>query len=368
MSSPLSQAFAQNFLGHSPRWYKLTVLAFLLLNPLLLWLAGPVTSAWVLVGEFIFTLAMALKCYPLQPGGLLVLEALLLGLATPEALYAELQHNFPVLLLLMFMVAGIYFMKDLLLLLFSRLLLGVRSKALLSLLFCLLAALLSAFLDALTVTAVVISVAVAFFAVYHRVASGQRASEDYDPATDRQVPELHRAHLEEFRAFLRNLLMHAAVGTALGGVCTLVGEPQNLLIGHEAGWHFVEFFRQVAPVSMPVLAAGLLTCVLLEKSRRFGYGAQLPAAVRQVLAEYAASESRKRGAQQKAALLVQALAALVLIVGLALHVAEVGLIGLLVIVLITAFTGVTDEHQIGRAFQKPCRSLRCWWCSSRWSR
>ncbi|MGV8370936.1 sodium/proton antiporter, partial [Pseudomonas aeruginosa] len=104
-----------------------------------------------------------------------------------------------------------------------------------------------------------------------------------------------------------------------GGVCTLVGEPQNLLIGQE------EFFRQVAPVSMPVLAAGLLTCVLLEKSRRFGYGAQLPAAVRQVLAEYAASESRKRGAQQKAALLVQALAALVLVCGLALHVAEVGL-------------------------------------------
>lgn len=55
-----------------------------LAQPLLLWLAGPVTSAWVLVGEFIFTLAMALKCYPLQPGGLLVLEALLLGLATPR--------------------------------------------------------------------------------------------------------------------------------------------------------------------------------------------------------------------------------------------------------------------------------------------
>ncbi|VFT27004.1 sodium:proton antiporter [Pseudomonas aeruginosa] len=328
MSSPLSQAFAQNFLGHSPRWYKLTVLAFLLLNPLLLWLAGPVTSAWVLVGEFIFTLAMALKCYPLQPGGLLVLEALLLGLATPEALYAELQHNFPVLLLLMFMVAGIYFMKDLLLLLFSRLLLGVRSKALLSLLFCLLAALLSAFLDALTVTAVVISVAVAFFAVYHRVASGQRASEDYDPATDRQVPELHRAHLEEFRAFLRSLLMHAAVGTALGGVCTLVGEPQNLLIGHEAGWHFVEFFRQVAPVSMPVLAAGLLTCVLLEKSPPLRLWRP---SCRRRCARCSPStppaKSRKRGAQQKAALLVQALAALVLIVGLALHVAEVGLIG-----------------------------------------
>jgi NhaB family Na+:H+ antiporter len=31
-------------------------------------------------------------------------------------------HNFPVILLLMFMVAGIHFMKDLLLFLFSRML------------------------------------------------------------------------------------------------------------------------------------------------------------------------------------------------------------------------------------------------------
>ncbi|MGV8657425.1 hypothetical protein ACV34L_32215, partial [Pseudomonas aeruginosa] len=104
--------------------------------------------------------------------------------------------------------------------------------------------------------------------------------------------------------------------------------------------------------SWPVLAAGLLTCVLLEKSRRFGYGAQLPAAVRQVLAEYAARACTSSAAFCCAAGLRLSLAALVLIVGLALHVAEVGLIGLLVIVLITAFTGVTDEHQIGRAFQE----------------
>ena len=38
--------------------------------------------------------------------------------------------------------------------------------------------------------------------------------------------------------------------------------------------------------------------------------------------------------------------------GLAFHIAEVGLIGLLVIILITSFTGVTDEHQIGKAFQE----------------
>ncbi|WP_375739490.1 sodium/proton antiporter NhaB [Pseudomonas boanensis] len=351
MPTSLTAAFGHNFLGHSPRWYKLTIIAFLMFNPLALWLMGPVFCSWLLVAEFIFTLGMALKCYPLLPGGLLVIEALLLGLATPDAVYEELKHNFPVLLLLMFMVAGIYFMKDLLLLLFSRLLLGVHSKALLSLLFCMLAAFLSAFLDALTVTAVIISVALGFYAVYHRVASGKGMRDDHSHDSDHEVTHLHREDLDNFRAFLRSLLMHAAVGTALGGVCTLVGEPQNLLIGHEAGWHFKEFFLRVAPVSMPVLVAGLLTCVLLEKLRWFGYGTELPASVRQVLADYAHEENARRTPAQRTALLVQAAAALILIFALALHVAEVGLIGLLVIVLITSLNGISDEHQIGRAFQ-----------------
>ena len=34
--------------------------------------------------------------------------------------------------------------------------------------------------------------------------------------------------LEKFRSFLRSLMMHAGVGTALGGVMTMVGEPQKL--------------------------------------------------------------------------------------------------------------------------------------------
>lgn len=349
MKRSLAGALAHNFLGSSPSWYKLTILFFLLANPLVLWAAGPVATGWLLVGEFIFTLGMALKCYPLLPGGLLVLQAILLGLATPKALYEELAHNFPVILLLMFMVAGIYFMKDLLLFLFSRLLLGVRSKALLALLFCLLSAFLSAFLDALTVTAVIISATLGFFSVYHRVASG-RGTQD-EESLEAEAIELHREDLEQFRAFLRSLLMHGAVGTALGGVCTLVGEPQNLLIGHEMGWSFADFFLRVAPVSLPVLAAGLATCVLLERLGWFGYGAQLPAAVRQVLAEHASASDAQRTTEQRAALLVQGLAAVLLIIGLALHVAEVGLIGLAVIVLITAFSGISDEHRIGRAFQ-----------------
>jgi len=347
----MAQAFAHNFLGHSPRWYKASIVAFLLLNPLLCFWVSPAAAGWCLVIEFIFTLAMALKCYPLMPGGLLLVQAMLLGMATPQALYDELVHNFPVILLLMFMVAGIYFMKELLLFLFSRLLLGVRSKALLGLLFCFLSAFLSAFLDALTVTAVIISAAVGFYSVYHRVASGNDPRQDSGYGDDRQLPALHHDDLEQFRAFLRSLLMHGAVGTALGGVCTLVGEPQNLLIGHEMGWHFADFFRQVAPVSLPVLVAGLVTCVLLEKLRWFGYGTLLPDNVRQILANYAAEDDAQRTVRQRAALLVQGLAALILIVGLALHVAEVGLIGLLVIVLITAFTGITDEHRLGNAFK-----------------
>ncbi len=108
--------------------------------------------------------------------------------------------------------------------------------------FCFLSAFLSAFLDALTVTAVIISAAVGFYAVYHRVASGNDPRKDSNVDEDHDLPSRHHEDLNQFRAFLRSLLMHGAVGTALGGVCTLVGEPQNLLIGHELDWHFVEFF------------------------------------------------------------------------------------------------------------------------------
>ena len=187
MSDAMLPALGQNFLGQAPNWYKRTIVAFLLLNPYI--------TGWVLVLEFIFTLAMALKCYPLLPGGLLAMEALLIGMTSPEALYKEVLTNFPVILLLMFMVAGIYFMKDLLLLTFTKLILGVRSKSLLGLMFSLVAAVLSAFLDALTVTAVIISVAVGFYGVYHKVASAGAGTDSQD-GTPVEDP-LHREHLAQ---------------------------------------------------------------------------------------------------------------------------------------------------------------------------
>ena len=107
-------------------------------------LNGPFIVGWILILEFIFCLAMALKCYPLQPGGLLAIEAVALGLTSPKSVYDETLMNFPVIMLLMFMV-GIYFMKELLLFTFTKIILSVRSKMILSFLFSLVAAILSAF-------------------------------------------------------------------------------------------------------------------------------------------------------------------------------------------------------------------------------
>jgi NhaB family Na+:H+ antiporter len=352
MATTLGGALVGNFLGTAPSWYKLTIVAFLLANPLLLILFGPAVTGWLIIGEFIFTLAMALRCYPLQPGGLIALEALAIGLVGPDAVYREVEANLPVLLLLMFMVAGIYFMRELLLFIFTKLLVKVRSKTLLSLLFSITAAGLSAFLDALTVTAVIITVSAGFFSIYHKVASGRGFDDDHDHWDDDLVHQPNRSDLERFRSFLRSLMMHAAVGTALGGVCTLVGEPQNLLIGRVLGWDFATFFLKVAPVSLPVLAAGIVTCVLLERVHWFGYGERLPDAVREVIQRYDTIETAAIDQRKKVRLIVQAVAALFLVLGLALHLAEVGLIGLTVIVFTTAFNGIIEEKRIGQAFEE----------------
>ncbi len=53
-----------------------------------------------------------------------------------------------------------------------------------------------------------------------------------------------------------------------------------------------------------------------------------------------------------ATLVVQATVGIILIFSLAFHVASVGLVGLMVIVLLTAFNGIVEEHQIGHAFEE----------------
>ncbi|WP_058912929.1 sodium/proton antiporter NhaB [Entomohabitans teleogrylli] len=348
MEISTGRAIYRNFLGQSPDWYKLTLIIFLVVNPLVFFLVSPFVAGWLLVAEFIFTLAMALKCYPLLPGGLLAIEAVVIGMTTPDHVRQEIAANLEVLLLLIFMVAGIYFMKQLLLLIFTKLLLGIRSKTALSLAFCAASAFLSAFLDALTVVAVIISVALGFYGIYHKVASHHKADDDMQD--DSNISTNRRLVLDQFRSFLRSLMMHAGVGTALGGAMTMVGEPQNLIIAKSAGWQFGDFFLRMLPVSLPVLICGLIVCWLLERTALFGYGAQLPMRVRAILRHYDKQASKKRTRQDKVRLVAQAIIGVWLVVALALHLAEVGLIGLTVIIFATSLSGVTDEHAIGKAF------------------
>ena len=220
---------------------------------------------------------------------------------------------------------------------------------LLSLSFCVAAAFLSAFLDALTVVAVVISVAVGFI-VFTLSPRSLFRTEDTDLQDDSHIDKHYKVVLEQFRGFLRSLMMHAGVGTALGGVMTMVGEPQNLIIAKAAGWHFGDFFLRMSPVTVPVLICGLLTCLLVEKLRWFGYGETLPEKVREVLQQFDDQSRHQRTRQDKIRLIVQAIIGVWLVTALALHLAEVGLIGLSVIILATSLTGVTDEHAIGKAF------------------
>jgi len=356
MIEPAYKAFWRNFLGHSPGWYKLLVIACLIINVVVLHVAGSVVASWLVLAEFIGTLAMALKCYPLQPGGLLAIQAVLLNLTDSHSVYNEITAGLPVILLMIFMVTAIYFLRDLLQVVFSSLLLRVRSHLLLSLLFCVLSAVLSAFLDALTVIAVVMTAAMGFYAVYHQVACGKSSQEVtasgyHDYTADNELHSIRREELDAFRGFLRGLVMHAAVGTALGGVMTQVGEPQNLLIAKQAGWTFVQFFLKIAPVSIPVLIVGALTCLVVERFHLFGYGKELPANVYQILNEHAMLTAARRGPKERAQLWIQGTIAVIMVIALIMHWAEVGLIGLLMIVLATAFNGVTDEHRLGRAFE-----------------
>ena len=347
------------FLGNSPSWYKSTIVVFLIINPIALIVLnslnynGEFIVGWMFLLEFIFTLALALKCYPLQPGGLLAIEAIALGLTTTDNILHEIENNLEVILLLVFMVAGIFFMKNLMLTIFTKLLLKIESKTLLSLLFCISAAVLSAFLDALTVTAVLIGVTIGFYRVFHTVSSGKAFSDHgHDYLDNSLLDSAGHEDMEKFKGFLRDLVMHGAIGTALGGVCTIVGEPQNLLIAKIAGWEFIEFFMRMAPITMPVFVAGLITCVFVERFSIAGFGNQLPESIRKIFNDFDEYEKQNTTAIHKAELLVEGLVAIFLVVALALHVAAVGLIGLAVIILLTSFKGITEEHDLGEAFHE----------------
>ena len=330
----------KSFLGAAPVWYKTCIISFLVLNPILFSFAGTDSGfilGWIILLQFIFTLIFSIQCYPLQPGGLIAFQALLLGLTDPKHVLVEIETNLEVILLLVFMVSAIFFMKNLLMVIFTKLLQTIKSKILLSLLFVISAAFLSAFLDALTVTAVLITVTIGFYQIFEKSYKNN---------------EINKSEFEHGKSFLADIMMHGAVGTALGGVCTIVGEPQNLLIADKAGWEFMEFFYRMAPVTMPVLVSGLICCVLIERFKVFNYGFELSDSLRGKIISQANKADTERTDLDKLHLVIEAILGICLILALGFHLAPVGVIGLFLMVFLTAFKGITEEHQLGGAFKE----------------
>ena len=350
-----------NFLGDAPQHYKHTIIAFLIINPFLFFclpfigVNGGFWVGWALLLQFIYTLTMALRCYPLGPGGLLAIEAFVLGMADPDSVYREVDANLDVILLLMFMVTAIYFLKDLLLYVFSNLLVWVRNKYVLSVMVMMLTTIMSAFLDALTVTAALLTAVAAFSTVIEdHLTSDTPDNHDLDqtPLAVAERLALVQATDEargELRGYMRNLLMHGLMGTVVGGISTLVGEPQNLLIGNVLDWDFIEFARRMAPITVAVLISAPVLCVLIEKLSWFGYGHQFPEMGERALLTLK-SNLTEQGFDSK--LKAQAAVTLLLCVALITHVIAIGVIGLATIILLSSINGTVERGKIASAFDE----------------
>jgi NhaB family Na+:H+ antiporter len=348
-----SGSFMELFLGPTPLWYKQAVIAALVFNVPAYFILGPLVTSWIILFEFIFTLAMALKCFPLQPGGLLALQVLALGLTDSHHVYEEVLHGLPVILLVVFMVAAVHFLREMLFKFINKVLLGIRSRVIMNFATVVVVSVLSAFLDALTILAILIALTTTFYLVYERVIT-KVGHEPGLPSDDSHIEESHLEDLDAFRGYLRGLLMHGAVATAIGGVATLVGEPENIVIGSHTGWDFVTFFLVNAPATMPTLVSGFIMCILLERirpfGRFFGYGNELPENVRAVLAEEDHRIQESETDRDRLVIKIQIVVFLLMVIGLSLHLAEVGLIGLGIIILASSMLGETNEHEIGKAF------------------
>ncbi len=78
----------------------------------------------------------------------------------------------------------------------------------------------------------------------------------------------------------------------------------------------------------------------------------MPTVARRIISEYIDDEDAKRTPKEEYALWVQGVAAVLLVISLAFHIAPVGFIGLGLIIFQTVFIGITEEHALGHAFEE----------------
>ena len=144
---------------------------------------------------------------------------------------------------------------------------------------------------------------------------------------------------------------------AQGTETWLLGGSQNMIVDmvfDEPGVYVAvnHDYAAIYSGAASVFVAGLLTCVFVERFSIAGFGNQLPESIRKIFNDFDEYEKQNTTAIHKAELLVEELVAIFLVVALALHVAAVGLIGLAVIILLTSFKGITEEHDLGEAFHE----------------
>ena len=109
---------------------------------------------------------------------------------------------------------------------------------------------------------------------------------------------------------------------------------------------------RMAPITMPVLLMGILTCFAIEKFKLASYGALLPESLRLKIIESAEKRASERSDLQNLHLKLEALLGVCLIIALGLHLAPVGIIGLFLLVGLTSLKGVISEHKLGPAFEE----------------
>lgn len=334
----------KNFLGNSSPWYKILIISFLVLNPLIYFLdktylkSGFAVIGWIIVIESIIILMMTTQCFPFPPLTLLICEAVAIKLIDPHNVYHEIMNNLSVIMLVMFSTAAIYFHKDFLSYIFSKILMRIKSRTILSVSILTLSALLSAFLDALTVVVIMVSVANGLFSTYMKYIKNNEKNKD------------NSSNLKSLRKFLRDILMTSAIGTAIGGVSTIVGEPQNYIIAKIVEWDFITFAYRMRFVSISCFISSIIICIIVNKLKIFGYGFILNKEVKRVIKKREEEIEKNMKLFEKISFFSQGLSIILFITLIAYGFAEIGVISIAIIGIITSFTGITDEKKIGEAF------------------
>lgn len=358
------------FLKNVDHRYKGTLVAFLIMNPVIFWVFGPYIAATAILAQGILFIGLSLVHGPQAPLIVLVGEALLLGLVTDVDVLRELNNNIEIVLMVLFVVAAVGQLKTLLMDIFIFILLRVKSKRNLAVAFSVSAAVCSAFLDALTVVAIMVTISSGFLQTYLDVTSVELQKHKPQFVEDIKERLEHHADVVQFKSFLVSIVIHAAVGTMLGGIWTKIGEPQNLLIANLMGWDFIQFLVRMIWVSAPVAIVGFCLSFLLELGGpsinmllkklgksigkdigQFCYGVEMPEDVRRVLTENRHKEQTNRTDDERKMVRVELFFLVIFLIGLITHIFPVWITGAIVFACLGLFKGLKTDHKIHEALE-----------------